>query len=127
MTFEDRFVLPHNIMDDFINQFVNYKKIEETDKKTGEVKHYYKLVGTACDFRLAFMHCLICLDIQLSDIGCTLRDVIDNRDFIEYNPEQFVDESNNLGSGVPTDPEEIMDDEEEEHEDYGIDNFKGGW
>jgi hypothetical protein len=74
--------LPQNVSADFLNQFVNVRKINKSNKITGEEKIIWKKIGQD-DYRMAVVHAFICLDIPTS-YG-TLRREIEKEEFT-YNP-----------------------------------------
>lgn len=72
------YLLPQNVSKDYLTQFCNIRKVREVNKKTGETKIIWKKTGR-CDYRMADVHCWICLDIP-TDQGI-LRHEIDKPDF----------------------------------------------
>jgi len=74
--------LPKNVSPDFLNQFVNVRKVRKQNKQTGEHTIIWKKIGQD-DYRMAAVHAFICLDIPTS-LG-TLRREVENKKF-SYNP-----------------------------------------
>jgi phage terminase large subunit GpA-like protein len=74
--------LHHNVSEDFLNQFINIRKVNKQNKATGETKVIWKPVGQF-DYRMAAVHAFICLDIP-THVG-TLRREVENVKFT-YNP-----------------------------------------
>jgi hypothetical protein len=74
--------LPQNVSADFLNQFVNVRKVKKYNKQTGEETIIWKKIGQD-DYRMGVVHAFICLDIPTS-FG-TLRREIENEKFT-YNP-----------------------------------------
>lgn len=77
----DDFLLPENIHEDYLKQYVNIRKVEDTNKK-GDTKIIWKKIGQ-CDYRFADIHNFICLDIDTS-LG-TFRRELEKENFM-YNP-----------------------------------------
>jgi hypothetical protein len=82
MSFKETFELPSNIHKDYLNQFINVRKIKKKNKETGEEKIIWKKVGQY-DYRYAEVHAFLCLDIETS-VGF-FRNQLNDNDFI-YNP-----------------------------------------
>ena len=74
---------------EFINQFVNARKVREVIKKTGATVIRWIKRGQT-DYRMAMIHSFICLDIP-TEVG-TFRRELNKDDFI-YNPIQKSIES----------------------------------
>jgi len=77
------FYLFENVEQDFLNQFVNAKKTNEPNKRTGIEVVIWKKSGQN-DYRMAFVYALESLDFYI-DGEFTLRDVMDKEGFT-YNP-----------------------------------------
>ena len=60
----DDFLLPENIHDDYLRQFVNVRKVKVMNKKQDSIISWKK-VGQ-CDYRYADIHSFICLDVDTS-------------------------------------------------------------
>lgn len=114
------FTLPADVSNDYINQFINVRRVEETNKKTHAVKVYWKKVGQ-CDYRYADIHNFITLDITIADLG-TLRRRIQDPKFV-YNP--FTIEQNRIAKKV------VREEETGEfvgaNNDWDINTGKGDW
>lgn len=81
---QETFTLFNNVEDDFLVQYVNVRKTELENKRTGEKTAVWKKIGQ-CDYRYADIHNFICLDIP-TDRGM-IRNHLEESDFI-LNPYQ---------------------------------------
>ncbi len=91
----------------YLKQFVNIRKANDHNKKTGEDKIIWKKVGKY-DYRMADVHSFICLDIP-TEVGTFRRLLEDNKFY--YNPlvrkveaeayqaqEKYAEEEDNSGN-----------------------------
>lgn len=79
------FWLPEDVSKDFITQYVNRRKTEAHNKRTGENSVVWKRIGQD-DFRYADVHSFICLDVPTDKWG-NLRQQLNVDDFV-FNPYQ---------------------------------------
>jgi len=89
--------LPHNIEPDYLQQFVNIRKISKQNKITGEKKVIWKKVGQ-CDYRFACIHTFICLDIPT--FAGTYRHRLEEESFMMNPMQRSREEKSGSGKGV---------------------------
>jgi len=107
--------LPKNIPEDYLNQFVNYRKIKKQNNITGEDRVIWVKKGQV-DYRMADIHSVICLDIP-TDIG-KFRYELNQPNFI-YNPLKRFEEIK-----IQEDHEKVIHSEEDNENNYDIGSFK---
>ncbi len=81
---KDGWHLPQNVGESYLFQYISTRKVREKNKKTGEYKIIWTKTGQN-DYRMADVHCWICLDILIPEEGYTLRDKVHQEGFM-YNP-----------------------------------------
>ena len=120
-------ILPIDVSDEYCEQFLNMRKTEEINPKTGEIKVIWKKINNNNDYRMADIHSFIAIDIETDD-GYTLRDKWNSEGFKQVNPAHLQ----TLEYDEPDDPEvtdEFSNDFYEAKEDsYEIDEIgRGGF
>ena len=76
-----------NITEDYVQQFLNSRKVEERNNRTGQVKVIWKKTGKN-DYRMADVHTFIALDLDTEEYG-SLRRCLEVADF-KLNPYESV-------------------------------------
>jgi phage terminase large subunit GpA-like protein len=63
LSISDKAMLPSDVSADYCTQFCNIRKTKHLNKRTGETTIEWKKTGR-CDYRMADVHCFICLDVD---------------------------------------------------------------
>ena len=128
----DEWILPVDVSEDYCDQFIAMRKIEETNPKDGSIKVIWKKVRQN-DFRMADIHSFIAIDIDTED-GYTLRDKWNTEGFRLVNPahSQTIEEPELPRKKIPEVQDSFdkveWDEDEDEYEDhYEIDEIQGGF
>ena len=123
---KENWTLYKNIDDEFLNQWLSYKKVEEVHPKTGVKKIIWKKEGQN-DYRMADIHAYICMDIIIND--ASPRVMINNKDW-KYNPviEAQIEVRNDermIKENEDNDYMNYFSGDRDFHDDYN--SFEGGY
>jgi len=114
----ESFILPGNVSEDYIQQFINVRKVPTKNRRTGDTIVTWEKIGR-CDYRYADVHAFICLDLP-NDFG-TFRRRLEEKDF-KFNPYE-LDYDKGTGTMIKSRDrsDKDRDDEDEDYNDDGDD------